>query len=239
MSNHTPPAPRSSWGTMPAFEPYAFWQRLRGEDGWIVPLLFSSLATRSFGIVVSALAFCVAITIAITTYRRRAPIQRLAQELPWFRKLPVTVHPMPPAQELHATLQHHGWLPIELDGTRIRSPHDLAASLQERLGALRWPSQPLDNAMANLRRLAATRPLRRALVWRNANVAMQADPAFVTAFLSQWATEAPMHATGLLLFVDAPAAPPTAPSTQEQTPASVVEPSEQPWWQRHPGELTT
>lgn len=176
-------------------------------------------------------------------------LKRLRRELPWFRLQPVTCHALAAEPALPATLARNGYTTIELDGTAIRSPSDLATALQSAFGAMRFPSDPAAKCASILMRAAGQRPRRRALIWRHAAESLRHDPGLVVEFAAMWLAMAPTLPTGLLVFVDLPGATTpgdeAAPATLQRIGADAPEPDmaaltaapRGAWWKPRPGEL--
>jgi len=176
-------------------------------------------------------------------------IYKLRDAIAWFDAEPVTVHPLPEQNELEALLKKHGYDTIELDGSSIRSWHDLAVVLQDKTVRMEWPANDRQKVRAILTYLATEKPRQHVLIWRNASVAAQSNPALVPAMAADWSAHAPQLPPGLLVFIDLEDADAPAPTSPEQVlhrsgdgsqpDRSILKDApEGAWWTPNPGELT-
>lgn len=177
-------------------------------------------------------------------------MQRLQKDVHWFQLRPVTCHELGDGDELRTALTKHGYQVIELDGQGITSWQSLGEALQPHTAPLRFPEEPRNHVRALLAQMACEKPRRRAIVWRNAIVAAQHDPAFFARVLADQASQALTLPAGLLLFVDLPEA---APQPRSERDVEMRLPHGEPrdvdrgvltrapddaWWKPKPGEMT-
>lgn len=176
-------------------------------------------------------------------------IFKLRDAISWFDAEPVTVHPLPEQHELEALLAKHDYGTIELDGQSIRSWHDLAVALQEKTVRMEWPANDRQKVRAILTYLATEKHRQHVLIWRNASVAAQSNPALVPAMAADWSAHAPQLPPGLLVFIDLEDEDNPAPISPEQVLHRSGDGSEPDrsilkdapdgaWWTPKPGELT-
>lgn len=177
-------------------------------------------------------------------------MQELHCDLRWFQLRPVTGHPLGDGEELRAALTKHGYQIVELDGTNITSWQSLDAALQPHTAPLTFPHDPRNHVRALLAQMACEKPRRRAIVWRNAIVAAQHDPAFFARVIADQAAQALTMPIGLLLFVDLPE---HAQQPRSEADIEMRLPHGEPrdvdrgvlagapddaWWKPKPGEMT-
>jgi hypothetical protein len=217
------------------------WGRARGQQILLLILLPQLILRPPVSGVLAAIGFglWVALCLFWWRYREGAPavlrtLQRLRKELPWLRVQPVNTGPMPAPDHLGAVLARHGYTLLSIDGETLQSFDDLAWALEAQLGADPFPKEPRTRVTSILRRAAMTKPVRRAVLWRNAAAS---DPQLVAAFLADWSAEGVVSPPGLLVLLDFPAKPagPIEPAA-EREPALAAGDADG-WWTPVPGEL--
>lgn len=85
-----------------------------------------------------------------------------------------------------------------------------------------------------LRRATTTKPVRRALLWRNAGAS---DPQLVAAFTADWSAEGVACQPGLLVLLDFPAKPAGPIEPAPQCKQALAASDADGWWKPVPGEL--
>lgn len=217
------------------------WGRARGEQMLLLILLPNMFLRPPVSGILAAilLGLWIAYCFFLWSYREGAPavlrsLQRLRQELPWLRVQPVNTGAMPAPEHLRTVLTRHDYALLSIDGETLQSFDDLARALEEQLGADAFPKEPRARVSSILRRAATTKPVRRAVLWRNAAAS---DAQLVAAFTADWSAEAVTCPPGLLVLLDLPAKPvePTKPSPVRE-PAMVANDADG-WWKPVPGEL--
>ncbi|MFT4514872.1 MAG: hypothetical protein ACI89X_002389 [Planctomycetota bacterium] len=216
------------------------------SGGWPIPLSGSSVS------VAISIVLGIALAVVFTVIRMKArhtalsTILALEKQLPWFGAEPVTVAQLPPRADLDSVLANHDYEAIHLDGTKITSWHDLATSMQEQIGPMPFPADDRQKVRALLTYLAGEKPQRRALIWHDAIVAANHNPALVASFAAVWSAYALNLPPGVLVFIDLPqhVEPhhPPAEGRHRSGPApdhsNLKDAPDGSWWKPKPGELT-
>ncbi|MBL8735713.1 MAG: hypothetical protein JNL12_04740 [Planctomycetes bacterium] len=217
------------------------WGRVRGEQMLLLILLPNLFLRPPVSGILAAILFGLWLAFCLFLWRQRegAPavlrsLQRLRRELPWLRVQPVNAGAMPAPEPFRELLARHGYALLSIDGEKVQSFHDLAMALEAQLGADAFPKEPRARVTSILRLATTTKPVRRALLWRNAGAS---DPQLVAAFTADWSAEGVACQPGLLVLLDFPAKPagPVEPAPQRE-PALLTNDAEG-WWKPVPGEL--
>lgn len=217
------------------------WGRVRGEQILLLILMPNMFLRPPLSGILAAilLGLWVAFCLFLWLYREGAPavlrsLQRLRKDLPWLRAQPVNTAAVPAPEHLRAVLARHDYALLSIDGETLHSFDDLARALAAQLGADAFPKEPRARVTSILRRAAMTKPVRRAVLWRNAAAS---DPQLVAAFAADWSAEGVACPPGLLVLLDFPAKPaePAEPAA-EREPALAAGDADG-WWKPVPGEL--
>jgi hypothetical protein len=183
-------------------------------------------------------------------YGPLAKLMRVRHELPWFFPDCTVRHSLDGVPDLRTTLERHGIGVVELDGGGIANWTDLARDLQEAYGKRTFPADPQAKCIAILQAALGTNPRPKALLWRDANQTLRANPALLLDVMARFRALPHSHWSPFVLFVDLPDQPeppagerPLRAVGVESIPIDEIDRKvlaaapEGAWWQPKPGEL--
>lgn len=126
--------------------------------------------------------------------------------LPDFCGRAVSSLPAESAAGLRQSLQHLGFVVVDLDGRNVNDLASLVDAVGKMLGPIQYPEEPRARLRALLGFETRDNVPNKAVFWRDAHVLAGNDPATFAWFVGEWRRMAAQRATVRLLFVDAPPA---------------------------------